>query len=127
MEKITTEEVMDKLDMFQSIFGKIDGFGWWDLEKKSADAGTQFTSAEFKEECQNCVVHLTLAAPEHQEMNRQVKVIQRPLRTISRYLMVHAIFLEAYIYFALMYKTDQILPLLQIKDMINEDGDPTRP
>ena len=28
MEKITTEEVMDKLDMFQTIFGKIDEFGW---------------------------------------------------------------------------------------------------
>ena len=27
MEKITTEEVMEKLDMFQSIFGKIDKFG----------------------------------------------------------------------------------------------------
>ena len=31
MEKITTEEVMDDLDMFQSRFGKIDEFGWWDL------------------------------------------------------------------------------------------------
>ena len=31
MEKITTEEVMDKLDMFQSRFGEIDQFGWWDL------------------------------------------------------------------------------------------------
>ena len=28
IEKITTEEVMDKLDMFQSISGKIDEFGW---------------------------------------------------------------------------------------------------
>ena len=28
MEKITTEEVMDKLDMFQSKFGKINEFGW---------------------------------------------------------------------------------------------------
>ena len=28
MEKITTEEVMDKLDMFQSRFVKIDQFGW---------------------------------------------------------------------------------------------------
>ena len=70
MEKITIEEVMDKLDVFQSIFGKIDGFGWWDLEIISADAGTQFTSTEFKEECQTCRVHLTLAEPEHQEMNR---------------------------------------------------------
>ena len=49
MEKITTEEVMDKLDMFQSRFGKIDQFGWWDLERILVDAGTQFTSTEFKE------------------------------------------------------------------------------
>ena len=34
---------MDKLDMFQSRFGKIDQFGWWDLERISVDAGTQFT------------------------------------------------------------------------------------
>ena len=66
MEKFTTEEVMDKLDMFQSRFGKIDQFGWWDLEIISADAGTQFTSTEFKDECQTGGVSLTLAAPEHQ-------------------------------------------------------------
>ena len=69
MEKITTEEVVDKLDMLQSRFGKIDQFGWWDLERISADAGTQFTSKEFKDECQTRGVRLTLAAPEHQEMN----------------------------------------------------------
>ena len=40
---------MDKLDMFQSRFEKIDEFGWWDLERISADSGTQFTSMEFKE------------------------------------------------------------------------------
>ena len=28
MEKITTEEVTDKLDMFQFRLGKIDEFGW---------------------------------------------------------------------------------------------------
>ena len=28
MENITIEEVMDKLDMFQSRFGKMDQFGW---------------------------------------------------------------------------------------------------
>ena len=74
MEKITTEEVMDKLDMFQSIFGKMDQFGWWDLERISAYAGKQFTPTEVKEECQTCGVRLTLAAPEHQEMNGRVEV-----------------------------------------------------
>ena len=48
MENITTAEVMDKLDMFQSRFVKIDQFSWWDLERILADAGMQFTSTEFK-------------------------------------------------------------------------------
>ena len=66
MEKTTLEEVMDKLNMFKSRFGKIYEFGWWDLEKNSADVGTQFTSTEFKEEWQTHKVHLKLAAPEYQ-------------------------------------------------------------
>ena len=48
MEKISTKEVMDKLDMFQSISVKINEFGWWGLEIISADTGSQFTSTEFK-------------------------------------------------------------------------------
>ena len=43
-EIITTEEVMDKLGMFQDRFGKIDEFGWWDLEKNSAGVGMQLSS-----------------------------------------------------------------------------------
>ena len=39
-ENITTAKVLDILDMFQSRFGKIDQFGWWDLEIISADART---------------------------------------------------------------------------------------
>ena len=49
MDKITTEEVMEKLDMFQSRFGRIDEFGWWGLEIMSVDAGKQFTSTYFKQ------------------------------------------------------------------------------
>ena len=56
---------MDKLDMIQSIFRKIDQFGGWDLERISPDAGTQFTLTDFKQEYQVCGVCLTLAAPEH--------------------------------------------------------------
>ena len=33
---------MDKMDMFQSKFGKMDQFGWWDLEIISAYAGNHF-------------------------------------------------------------------------------------
>ena len=68
-----------------------------------------------------------LAVPEHQEMNRQVEVTWRTLRTISHSLMVHARVSEAYIHFSLMYTTDHIFLVLPIKDMINEDGKPTNP
>ena len=74
MDKISTEEIMNKLYMFQSRSGKIDEFGWQDLERISLNAGKQFTSTEFKEECQTRRVHLTLAAPEQQEMNGLVKI-----------------------------------------------------
>ena len=132
MENITTAEVMEKLDMekldmFQSRFVKIDQFGWWDLERISADAGKQFTLTEFKDEFQTNGVCLTLAAPEHQEMNGQVEVTWRTLRTVAQALMLHAKVLEVYVHFALMYTTYHIFRVLPIKDLINEDGDPTTP
>ena len=125
--KGSTEEVMNKLDIFQPRSGKIDQFGWWYLERISADAGTQFTLTEFKEECQTCKVLLTLAAPEHQDINGQVEVTWITLRTVVHALMVHARVPEVYVHFALMYTTDHIFPVLPIKDIINKDGDPTTP
>ena len=118
---------MDKLDKFQSRFGRIDEFGWWYLEGIFADVGTYFISTEFKESCQTHRVHLMLAAPEHQEMNRKVEVTWRKLHTIAHSVIVHAIFFEAYIHFALMYTRYHIFPVLPIKDVINKDGELTIP
>ena len=87
----------------------------------------KFTSTENKDECKTRGVCLTLAAPEHQEMNGQVEVTWRTLRTVAHALMVHARVPENYIYFALMYTTDHIFPVLSIKGLINEDGYPTTP
>ena len=97
------------------------------MERISADTGSQFTLTDFKEECQTCGVHLTLAAPEHKKMNGQVKVTWITLRTIEHSLMVNARILEAYINFALMYTIDHIFLVIPIKDLINEDGNPTTP
>ena len=70
---------------------------------------------------------MTLAPPEHQEMNGQVEVTWRTLRTVAHSLMVHTRVPEVYVHFALMYMTDHIFPVLPIKDLINEGGDPTTP
>ena len=70
---------------------------------------------------------MTLAAPEHQEKNGQIKVTWIMLRTIAHSLMLHARFLEAYIHFALMYTTYHIFTVLPIKNLINKDCNPTIP
>ena len=113
--------------MFQYRFRRIDEFGWWDLEENSSDTVNQFNSKEFEHIFQTRGVHLTLAAPEHQEMKIQVGVKWRMLRTIIHSLMVHMIVSEAYIYFTLIYTEDHISPLLPIKDLINEDDELTTP
>ena len=86
----------------------------------------KFTSTYFKEEFQTRGSQLTLATPEHEKMNGQVKVTWRMLRTIAQSLMVHMIVLEVYIHFALMYTTYHIYLVLPIKDMIHEYGNPNR-
>ena len=40
---------MEKIDMFQEIFEKVDEFGWWYMEIIQTDAITYFTSKEFQE------------------------------------------------------------------------------
>ena len=66
-----------------------------------------------------------LATPEHQDINGQVEVNWRTLRTVTHSLIVHTRVPEVYVHFALMYTIDHIFPVLPIKDLINEDGDPT--
>ena len=108
--------------MCQDKFGKIDEYVWWDLEIISSNVGMQFTSTYFQEECQTHRVQLMFAAPEHQEMNRQVELTCRMLRTIAHSLRVHARVSEACIHFVLMYMTDHIFTVLPIKYMVNEDS-----
>ena len=86
-----------------------------------------FTSTEFKDECKTRGVRLELAAPKHQEMNGKVEVTWRTFRTAAHSLMVHARVPEVYIHFALMNMSDHIFLIQPIKDLINEDYDPTTP
>ena len=60
-------------------------------------------------------------------MNGQVEVTWRTLRIIAHAVMVHARVPEVNVHFALMYTTDHIFPVLPIKYLINEYGDPKMP
>ena len=58
-------------------------------------------------------------------MNGQVEVTWRTLRTVAQYFMLHARVPELYVHFAIMYTTYHIFPVLPIKYLINDDGNPT--
>ena len=60
-----------------------------------------------------------LAASEHHEMNRQVEMTCRTLRTVAHSVMIHARVPEVYVHFLLMYTTDNIFPVIIIKYLIN--------
>ena len=81
----------------------------------------------FKQEYQTCGIHLTLEAPEHQEMNGELEVALRTLHTIAQSFMVQVRVSEAYTHFAFMYTTDHIFTVLPIKYLINKDGNLTTP
>ena len=69
MENIITKEVMEKLDIFQSRFGKVDKCGWWDLKRIQTDAGTLFKSKDSFGDIYVHRVRITLAGLDHQEYN----------------------------------------------------------
>ena len=89
MENITTEEVMEKLYMFQEISVKVYEFSCCDMEIIQTDTDTQFTSKEFYEGIYIHGIWLALAAQDHQEMNGQVEVTWKKLWTIAHSIMVH--------------------------------------
>ena len=60
-------------------------------------------------------------------MNGQVEVTFWTFRIITHSIMVYAQVLDEYIHFALIYTTHHIFPVLPIKYLIIQDGEPTTP
>ena len=118
---------MVKLDMFQERLGKVGGFGWWYMERIQTDSETQFTLKEFQEGLSLSGVKLAVVPPDHQEINGQVEVTWQKMRTIAHSIMVHTRVSDKYISFSLIYTTGNIFPVLPIKHLVNQDGEPTTP
>ena len=64
------------IQIFQARFGKVDEFGWWDMENQT-DTVTQFIYKYFHEGIYIHGVKLALLAPDHHKMNGQVEVTWR--------------------------------------------------
>ena len=95
------------------------------MDRIQTDAGKHFTPKEFQEGLYVHGLLLALATPDHKEINGQVEVACQTLRTISHSIMVTAWVSDEYIHFSLIYTTGRILPVLPIKHLVNQDGEPT--
>ena len=73
-----------------------------------ADAGSYFASAEFAQWCRDRNLHLSLAAPHHQEMNSICERQWQTINQLSRVLLVHARLPLEYFHFAVRYAIDII-------------------
>ena len=60
-------------------------------------------------------------------MNGQDEVTWKRFRTIVHSIMVHPQVSDKYIHFVLMYKTDRIFPVMTVKQLVNQGGEPTMP
>ena len=73
MENITTEVVMEILDILKERFRKIDEFGLGDMGRIQTDAGTQFTCKNLKDGVSIRGVRLVLEAPYYQKKMTKLK------------------------------------------------------
>ena len=118
---------MNKLDIFQEIFGEVYEFGWWNMEIIQTDADTWFTSREFQE---GLCVHgalLELEAPDLHAMNVQVEVTCQTLQNLAHSIMANARVSDKYIHFTIMYTTNHIFPFIPIKHLVNYEDELTNP
>ena len=60
-------------------------------------------------------------------MNGQVELTCRTLQAIAHSIMLNARVYDEYINFAFMYMTGHIFPVLSIKHLVKQDGEPATP
>ena len=90
------------------------------------DAGSYFTSDEFARWCRHENIHLSIAAPHHQEMNSICERQWQTINQLARVLLVHARLPLEYFHFAVRYAID-IINVLPAKGVNDANGTPTCP
>jgi len=126
---------IDKINIAEkSTQATIDGLSKWRstmVEKGfevfihlRSDAGTNFTSEEFKAWCVDNHITLTIAAQHHQEQNAFVEAAWQVVSNIGRKLLVHARLPLTFYHFAIDYAI-LILRVIPPKGLVDVDGNAT--
>ena len=90
LRRKTTAEVLRAMQQFAADHGAVTEFGYLDLQKIRADAGSQFIAEEFRAACREHRINLSLAAPKHQEMNHYAERGWQTIHRMALSMLTHA-------------------------------------
>ena len=123
--RLRTQDVIEAIEKYRSQYVPGKQFQWGSLRCIRADAGSQFTSEEFKTFCTEAGFELTLAAPKHQHQNL-AEAEWKSIKTLAFSFMAHARVGEAFTGLALehAFKGFNCLP---IQGLMDDSGAPTTP
>jgi transposase InsO family protein len=117
----TTNEVVSAIQKFVADHGLINQFGYIDVDRLRADAGSQFTSKSFGKFCQSERINLSLAAPKRLSQNHMAERTWQTVTGMARSMLVHARLPDTYYYHALRYAT-AVFNVLPVKGVYTKDG-----
>jgi hypothetical protein len=109
------------MEKFIADHGLITQFGFIDVDRLRANAGSQFTSKQFSRFCQSECINLSLAAPKCFSQSHLVERAWQTVTSMTRLMLVHARLPDTYYYHALRYAT-AIFNVLSVKGIFNKDG-----
>jgi hypothetical protein len=103
-----------------------DEYGFLDIERIRADAGSELTSAPFKQFCTQHRINLSLAAPKRQDNNHIAKHSWQTIHRMARSMLVHARLPDQYHYHAIRYAAS-VFNILPVKNLYDSDGEIASP
>jgi hypothetical protein len=118
----STESVVHAIKEYSAAFCMADAYGFINIDRIRADAGSEFTSDEFK---QFCIVHhinLLLAAPKHRENNHLAKRSWQTIHRVARSMLVHARLPDKYHFHPIRYVA-AVFNMLPVKNLYNTNGE----
>jgi len=96
------------------------------IQKFRADAGTQYSSAEFQDHCIHDRTQLSLAAPKKQSQNHYAERTWATIQNIAGSMLVHARLPDNFLFHALLYAT-KVFSVLPVTGLLDKNGNQSTP
>ena len=116
-----TQGVVNTILQYGADYRMADEYGFLDIDRVRADAGSEFTSGPFKQFCATHKINLSLAAPKRQDNNHLAERSWQTIHRMARSMLVHARLPDQYHYHAIRYAASAF-NILPVKNLYNAEG-----